>query len=303
MKTIRSVLCSLLSLLGLVLTADAVTTSTLLTPVSITATGGGPDVDVSGSVGQARFYLTSLNTAGTNPTLACKLQGSSAPTRGYDYQTVGSTDNKLRAGATTTVKLGMSFTQSGTRSIKRVALYLKKNGTITSGKIVTLAINSDSAGSPSATTLGTAGTIQTDNISTTAGWVVFTFANPVDLTDATVYHLVLTGDYTASTSNYIGWYSNTVASGGNYEDHDNSNWAAVTTTQKLMAYMDQYSFSDISGGAFTSLSTAGTASAQSIELYAPSLPVWVRLYSTIGGTSNPAWTTGAMVTTTKRQEL
>lgn len=280
------------------------TTKTLLTPVSITATGGGLDLDVSRLTGPVRITRTSLNTAGTNPTLADKLQTSTGLTRGYEYSTVGTTDNKLRAGASTTVRLGLAFTQSGARSIKRIGLYLKKTGTITTGKIVTLAIQTDSTGSPSGTVVqnGTSANVQTDDISSTAGWIVFTFAKPVDLADATVYHLVLTGDYTASTSNYIGWQSKTVASGGTYEDNDGSNWAAVTTTEKLMAYVDQYSFADLTGGGFTSLATAGTAAVQTLEFNGRNLNPVMRIYSTIGGTSNPAWVSSAIVTAARVQE-
>lgn len=284
--------------------AHAVTTSTLLTPVSITATGGGPDLDLTGRTGQARFQLMVLNTAGTNPTLACKLQGSASATRGYDYQVTGTTDNKLRSGASTNTKLSLKFTQSGAAQVKRVALKLKNGGTITAGKVVALAIQSDSAGSPSNTALGTSANVDINNVITSSyGWVVFTFANPVDLADATVYHFVLSGDYTANSSNCVYWYSTTVASGGTVETStDGTTWAAVTSTEKFQAYADQYAFADITGGGFTTVSTAGTASVQALELYAPSLPAVVRLYSTIGGTSNPAFTVGATATAMLRQE-
>lgn len=279
------------------LTLSAATTLTLLTPVSITATGGGQDVDVSRLAGQARITLATLNTAGTNPTLACKLQGSAAATRGLDYQVTSTTNTKLRSGASTNTKLSLKFTQSGTASVKRVALRLKYNGTITAGKLLTLTINSDSSGSPSATVLGTAGTVDINTyVPTSNGWVVFTFTNPVDLTDATVYHLVLAGDYTADTTNNVTWASTTVGSGGTLETStDGSTWAAVTTTEKFLAYVDQYSFADISGGGFTTVSTAGGSSVQTLELPAIELLPVMRLYSTIGGTSNPAFATTAIV--------
>lgn len=298
MKTLRPVLCSLFAFLGLALVAPAATTLTLLTPVSITATGGGQDVDVSRLAGQARVTLATINTAGTSPTLACKLQGSAAATRGYDYQTTGTnTDNKLRSGASTNIKLSLKFTQSGAAQVKRVALKLKLNGTITAGKVVALAIQSDSAGSPSGTALGTSANVDINTyVGTSNGWVVFTFTNPVDLADATVYHFVLSGDYTAHTSNNVTWQSTTVASGGTLETStDGSSWAAVTSTEKFLAYADQYSFADITGGGFTTVSTAGNTSVQTLELHAPDLLPYMRLYSTIGGTSNPAFTTTAIV--------
>jgi hypothetical protein len=291
----------LVSLLSLLLFAPFAlgATGTLLTPVSVTATGGSADLDVSAYTGKIRAHLTSLNTAGTSPTLACKLQGSSAPARGLEYTTVGATATELREGASTNIELALSFTQSGARSIKRVALYLDKQGTLAAGKLLTLKIETDSTGNPSGTavTNGTSNTVDIDTaVGTTAGWVVFTFAKPVDLADATVYHFVLSGDYTASGTNNVRLYSKTVASGGTLNPStDGTTFAGVTTTEAVMVYVDQYTFADITGGGFTSLSTAGTASIQTVELNADSLPQFVRLYSTIGGTSNPAWTTAAFV--------
>ncbi len=300
MKTIRSILCSLVAVLCLAVAASAATAITVLTPVSIVAAnaGGGQDVDVSRLSGGARFTITSLNTAGTAPTLALKLQGSAAAARGLDYQTTGTnTDNKLRSGASTNLKLSLKFTQVATASVKRVGLKLKLNGTITAGKVVALAIQSDTTGSPSNTALGTSANVDINtSVGTSNGWVVFTFANPVDLTASTVYHLVLSGDYTADATNNVTWQSTTVGSGGTLETStDGSTWAAVTATEKFLAYVDQYTFTDITGGGFTSLATAGTAATQTIELPAIELPNYVRLFTTLGGTSSPAWTTACIL--------
>jgi hypothetical protein len=284
----------------------AVTAVTVVTPVSITATAGHIDASVSRLVGPARFTMTSLNTAGTSPTLALKLQGSADAARGLEYLTVGTTATELREGASTNIELALSFTQSGARSIKRVALYLDKEGTITAGKLLTLRIETDSASAPSGTlvTNGSSNTVDIDTaVSTTAGWVVFTFAKPVDLADATAYHYVLTGDYSASGSNNVRLYSKTVASGGTLNPStDGTTYAGVTTTERVMVYVDQYTFTDITGGGFTSLATAGTAAVQTVELPAVELPAYVRLYTTIGGTSNPAWTTACVLNAQRAQE-
>lgn len=282
-------------------------TLTLLTPVSITATGGGQDLDVSGLTGKARVSLTALNTAGTSPTLANKLQHSDGLERGYEYSTIGTlVDNELREGGSTNTEIAAAFTQDGARSIKRVALRLKKAGSIAAGKLLTLKIETDDSGDPSGTavTNGTSNTVDIDTeVSETAGWVVFTFAKPVDLDDATLYHLVLSGDYTASASANVMWQSNTVASGGTLNlSTDGSTWAGVSTTQAALVYIDEYSFADVTGGGFTSLATAGTAAVQSLELNVDGLRAHLRLHSTIGGTSNPAWTTAAIVTGQPVQE-
>jgi hypothetical protein len=300
MKSATRLLFSVLGLLTSALCAQAATSGTVLTPVSIVAAtvGGSADLDVSAYTGKLRVHLTSLNTAGTSPTLASKLQGSVPLARGLEYQTLGATATELREGASTNIELALTFTQSGSRQVKRVALYLDKQGTITAGKLLTLKIETDSSG-PSGTTVnhGTSATVDIDTaVGTTAGWVVFTFAKPVDLVDATVYHLVLSGDYTASGSNNVRLYSKTVASGGTLNPStDGTTFAGVTTTESVMVYVDQYNFADITGGGFTSLATAGTASVQTLELNADSLPPVIRLFTALGGTSSPAWTTACLV--------
>jgi hypothetical protein len=282
------------------------TTLTLLTPVSVTATGGGIDLALGRLTGQARVTLMALNTAGTSPTLACKLQTSTGLARGYEFSTVGTTGNELREGASTNIELAAAFTQSGARSIKRVALYLDKEGTLAAGKKLTLTIETDNTGNPSGTavTNGTSATVDIDTeVSATAGWIVFTFAKPVDLADATVYHLVLSGDYSASGTNNVRWYSTTVASGGTLnKSADGTTFAGVIATESAMVYVDQYTFADLTSGGFTSLATAGTASVQTLGFHARNLPAVMRLYSTIGGTSNPAWTVGAAVNSARVQE-
>jgi hypothetical protein len=278
------------------------TTITLLSPVSVTATGRGPDVDVSRLHGTARAVFASLNTAGTNPELTCKLQASAAPAVGLSQTMAGTTENKLRSGATTNVKIGSKFTQSGARSIKRVFLRLKAAGEITAGKKLTLTIETDSTGSPSGTVIGTAGTVLCSAVPTDFGWVPFEFATPVDVADNTVYHAILAGDYDASAINCVIWRSATVASGGTIETNDGTNWAAVTATQKNEIYAEQYTFADVTGGGFTKQETAGSASVQSRDLWAPDLPQYASVYSTIGGTDNPAFTASVVLVAQRVQE-
>lgn len=52
------------------------TITTLQAPASITADGNTAGVDCRSLIGQGAIILTALNTAGTNPTLAIKLQGA-----------------------------------------------------------------------------------------------------------------------------------------------------------------------------------------------------------------------------------
>jgi hypothetical protein len=54
--------------------AGACTQTTLVTPVSMTANGNTAGVNMNAYSGKCMVTLSSLNTAGTNPTLALKLQ-------------------------------------------------------------------------------------------------------------------------------------------------------------------------------------------------------------------------------------
>lgn len=267
------------------------TLTTILPPASYTTTGGGADIDLKNVESIGKFVYTGLNTAGTNPTLDVKLQSSVAVVTGSSYTTEGATDNKLRDGANSNIKLSAQFTQSGARQIKYVYLQLKKFGTVASGNL-TLTIETDSTGDPSGTALGTA-TISTDTVASTYGWAKFTFTNPVDVANTTVYHVVLAGAYTESSSNCIGWRSKTVASGGNFEFYDSA-WSA-TATESLEYYAEEYNFSDITGGAFTQHATASSQTAEAINVDLNIQNRYVRAYRTIGGTSNPAFTSAVVL--------
>jgi hypothetical protein len=142
----------------------------------------------------------------------------------------GTNQAKLRVGAADNIQLAAEWTPTeSVAHVKEIWLLLEKLGTVTSGKVVSLRIESDSSGLPSGTSLGASANVQTDSISSTfAQWIKFNFTNHVQLLRNTVYHVVLTGDYDVSSSNCIVWISSTVASGGNQEIKDAS-WAKVAT--------------------------------------------------------------------------
>ena len=256
------------------------TTATAIdTLASINTTGGGVDVDIKDYKGQVDFYLNAKSVSGTSPTLTAKLQSSNL-SDGAGYATAGSTDNELREGATTKVELAAAFTQSGAKQIKSIFLKLKKNGTVTETDL-TLTIEGDSTGDPDGSAIGTA-TVSTDDITDEYTDIEFVFTTPVEVADATVYHVVLASDYTASGTNNISWRSNTVASGGNLSHFDATNWAQ-TTTESLEFQAYQYGFADVTGGTFTEVATTG--SLQTVSLNIDNLNRYVRVYRTLGGTS------------------
>ena len=156
------------------------------------------------------------------PDLSVKSAGS------LQVRPGGSNATGLRLGAADNILLSASFTPAATEHIKELWLLLKKVGTITSGKVLSVSIQANSAGNPDGTAIGTSANVETDSVLDSAVWVCFSFTDHVQVVKSTVYHAVLTGDYTVSAANYIAWISDTVASGGNQEIKDAS-WADVAT--------------------------------------------------------------------------
>ena len=272
---------------ALLASAFAQRSNNVIAPLqSVTATGALPDLDVRSFLRTGSFSLLARNRAGTNPTLAVKLQSAGMPTTGQAYTTAGTTENELREGATTKVQLAAKFTQSGAKSVKYVDLFLKKAGTITAGQTLTATLNTNSSGVPSATILGTSAAVAIDTaVTTDYSWVRFTFATAVDLADATIYHVVLTGTYTASASNNVVWRSGTLASGGNQSTHNNTSWTAVTTESHEFILKEQ-AYTDVTNGAFTTVTTSAGFQTLHFNLDGQ-LSGFVRPYATIGGTDTP----------------
>jgi len=240
------------------------------------ATYGGPDFDMSHYLGPAKAILAA-EAQGSGVTLNVKFQASDPAALGGSYNETGDTDKALNKETSGKTKIAVQFTQSGARSIKRVALRLKKTGTIASDKLLTLTIETDSSGAPSGTALGTA-TILANSVGATYDWYDFVFTAPVDVANSTVYHLVLTSNYTASDTNYISWQGLTVASGGNAEDY--TPWADIDTLS-LLYRVFQYSFADISGAAFTEVGNA--AAFEAIHFAVGDAKRIVRAVATVAG--------------------
>ena len=241
------------------------------------ATYTGPDFDMSHYLGHAKAILAA-EAQGSGITLNVKFQASDPAALGGSYNEKGDTDKALNKVTSGKTKIAVQFTQSGARSIKRVALRLKKTDTIASDKLLTLTIETDSSGAPSGTALGTA-TILANSVGAKYDWYDFVFTAPVDVANSTVYHLVLTSNYTASDTNYISWQGLTVASGGNAEDFTPS-WTDITTLN-LLYRIFQYNFADIPGAAFTEVGNA--AAFEAIHFPVADAKRIVRAVATVAG--------------------
>jgi len=126
--------------------------------------------------------------------------------------------------------LAQGFQVSGAQTVGTVALWLKKVGSPTDD--LTLTIETDSGGDPTGTpvTNGTSNTVATSDLSTSYGWISFTFATDPAIADSTQYHLVLTSDGSQSFNNYIHWGADGSSPG--YTDgelkEDDSGWGSLT---------------------------------------------------------------------------
>lgn len=248
---------------------------TILPLASREADDIGPNVDVSDYTGLLTVTLNS--TAATAGSLDVEIQGSSLPVIGeIDDQTYDA-DLGLRIGATDNIKLSKAFTQTVRAELQKVEIPLKRVGTIASGKALTLSLHSDDAGAPGDTALASSSTVAPDGLATNYDFVEF----PFDVTGCptmeagTAYHLVLTGDYTQSSVNFVDWGIETVTSGGDGEIYDTT-WAD-STTSKMAARSFECVFENIDD--FDQVTTA--ASDQSINLLADNLPPLIRVVADV----------------------
>jgi hypothetical protein len=272
--------------------SEITTTSVLDNQAIADATEGGHiPVDLIDYKAPVAFTMQSVNTAGTTPTLDLKLQHSNkAAGTSYALATAANViDVELRESAILQNKIAATWTQSGAAQISEVVLVLKKNGTVSTTNL-TLTIEGDSTGDPDGSAIGTA-TFSTDNVSSAYGGCTFTFSTPVEVADATTYHLVLASDYTSHADNNISWQAESgLTSGGNQTIYDATVWAADADDSQIFI-INQYQFADVTGGAFTQATTTSTTETIDEQDF-QSFDRYVRVHSTVTGTSTPAYYAG-----------
>lgn len=234
------------------------------------------------------FVLQSAkSSAGTGVSLAVKMQESDDAIRGSKDDSAGAVDNdvKLRSAANTAIKLAAKVTQTGARQIKSVSLRLKRLGTIAAGKVATITLETDSTGNPSGTAVheDAVANVLCTAIGTEYQWVEFAFPRAVDVADTTVFHIVLSGDYTESADNCIVLAVSDVASGGDYNIYDTT-WGTLDDTKKVVGFDLEFNFSDMSGAAFSNVDETAD-SFQTKDLVLSDKKPNVRALATITGAS------------------
>lgn len=153
----------------------------------------------------------------------------------YDYA------YSLYTGATTRVRLAQSIKVGNDVQISGVRLYLRKLGTISTAKTLTLAIQGNSSGFPNGSSIVTdaTATLSTDSIDGTPAYYAFTFTNAVLLSRDTTYHLVLSISGAVDAVNYIIWCADTdnAYADGSPATYDGTDWTAVSGTTLIFSVL------------------------------------------------------------------
>lgn len=139
----------------------------------------------------------------------------------------------LRAGAADNVELAFQLTVpgSGSKTVSKLLVLLRRRNALVSGNLA-IEIQGNSGGDPDGTPIanGTSTNVAVNMVTLDdfGQWVEFTFAVAPVLTGGTIYHIVLTGTYSASATDNIEVGHETVGSGGNFEIFDAA-WADDAT--------------------------------------------------------------------------
>ncbi len=131
------------------------TLTTLQTPISVSADGNTAGIDARNLIGQGAIIMTALKTAGTNPTLAVKLQG----TADADVVTSVTPGTNTGTGTCTEVYGGPDA--------------VAENITVTLTNATTATVVGDVSGSLANATVGTPYTSANVNFLLTAGGTAF----------------------------------------------------------------------------------------------------------------------------------
>lgn len=215
---------------------------------------------------QASLMALSVSGGGGSDTLDVKFQESDAPEEAEGingYNGVDDGSRKLREGATTNVLLAIPFTPAVGLTVYQVKLMLSKLGAPTGH--VWVEIQGDSTGDPDGTAIGgVSRKVDVANIGAAIEEVSFFADCGIDLTGATAYWLVITGDYTASATDCIQVHYDTATSA--CKQYNGTVWA-VTTDENFWFKLEQLIFSDVSS----------LVHAQITEGFANPMDTWERL--------------------------
>lgn len=189
----------------------------------MTATGaGGLD---TGTEQNSTWYSVYAIRQSASDTRALMLHRAKNYTATWTSNTGGNTAATLRY-STTYTKIAQGVTPSTAGVVPFIDVQLNKTGTPTGNYWFTLETNN--GGVPSGTVLATSDKYDVARLTTTYTWIRVPFRVPASLSASTQYHVVLQGDFTISTTNYMNWYYNNAGAvtGGNEASYNGTTWTA-----------------------------------------------------------------------------
>lgn len=194
----------------------------------ITASGaGGLDTGSEGASRWYEIYAIRKSTDGTKNLLLHRAKSFDADQSQTTDDGTGSSPG-LRYDSTLE-RLAQSFAAGLSGPLPFIDVKVSKTGTPIGSCWWTL--EADSSGSPSGTALATSDKFDVSLMSSSTNVLRVPFRTPYTLVATTTYWLVMRGDYTTSTSNYVVWLQK--ASGNPYasgtaKTYNGSTWATST---------------------------------------------------------------------------
>lgn len=215
------------------------------------ASGGAGGLD-TGSPVNSTWYEIYLIYNGTTPNLLLHRAKAYAADASYDSPDA---TVPIRQATNTRTALGQGFQLSAGGKIEFCDVTLIRVGAVT-GNIWAELREDDGTGKPNAVVLAKSTMLDASGISTSAQKIRIPFRTIYTGSASTQYHLVMTGDWTASDAVYIGWRCDTSAAtyangtrtqleGGTWNNtgstaHDFSFTIALTTNEAAVTMPSGY---------------------------------------------------------------
>lgn len=262
-------------------------------------TYGSKVIDRNGFRSGVVLWQSTKSSAGTACSAYVVVQESNeaVPGGGLNNMTASTADSLgiRNVADSTNIQVAFTVTQDSTRTISSVTLKMRKVGAPTATNGVILTIQTDNSGDPSGTAVhaDAIDTVLISSIGSTWQWVTFTFDRPVDLTASTVYHYVLSGNYTISTTAHVQVYLETVGSGGDITSQGPAAAWTASTTSDIVGKVLRYNFSNIAA-TYMDTATHVISAFDTKDIDLRGKKRYIRAKATVVGTSGSFVSSGAV---------
>lgn len=177
-----------------------------------TGFGAGDYVAIGRETAREEYNRISSVTAGDYLTLEDNLANLQPAGDLVESNETSNSSHGLRSSAARTfLKQGFSINGSESLAVNKISLKLFRNGSLSGEMWVEIWGNDGSDQPDDGNKLSDDNNVvkvTVDALDTSPAWVDFTLSTPAVLTQGSVYHLVVRGDYAISGSDYIAWRTN-----------------------------------------------------------------------------------------------